>query len=78
VLTAGSSLAAARARAGQPTAELTPAADACYTDDRPPDGALGDGWRATCVPAPHLRTPASTVGLGDTFVAGVLLAESLT
>jgi ADP-specific Phosphofructokinase/Glucokinase conserved region len=78
VLTAGSSLAAARARSGQPTADLTPAAAVCYTDDRPPDGALGDGWRATCVPAPHLRTPASTVGLGDTFVAGVLLAESLT
>lgn len=77
VLTAGSSLAAARARAGQPTAELAPAADASYTDDHPPDGALGDGWRATCVPAPHQRTPASTVGLGDTFVAGMLLAESL-
>lgn len=77
-LLAGSTLAAARARAGQPSAELTPPPDATYTDDRPGDTALGDGWRATCVPAPHLRTPASTVGLGDTFVAGVLLAESIS
>lgn len=77
VLLAGNSLAAARARVGQPTAVVTPAAEATYTDDRPPDGALGDGWCATCVPAPHLPKPASTVGLGDTFVAGILLAESL-
>jgi ADP-dependent phosphofructokinase/glucokinase len=78
VLLAGNALAAGRARAGQPTAVLTPPAGATYTDDRPQSGALGDGWRATCVPAPYLRKPAGTVGLGDTFVAGVLLAESLT
>ena len=29
------------------------------------------------MPAPHLRRPTGTVGLGDTFVAGLLLAESL-
>jgi ADP-dependent phosphofructokinase/glucokinase len=77
VLLAGNAFAAARARAGQPAAALDPAAEASYTDDRPADGALGDGWRATCVPAPHLRRPTGTVGLGDTFVAGLLLAESL-
>ena len=77
VLAAGNALAAARARTGQPTAMLTPPPDSMYTPDRPADGALGDGWRATCVPAPHLPRPASTVGLGDTFVAGILLAESL-
>jgi ADP-dependent phosphofructokinase/glucokinase len=77
VLLAGNAFAAARARAGQPAAVLDPAEDATYTDDCPPGGALGDGWQATCVPAPHLRQPAATVGLGDTFVAGVLLAESL-
>jgi ADP-specific phosphofructokinase/glucokinase len=77
VLLAGNAFAAARARAGQPAAILDPAPDASYTDDRPADGALGDGWRATCVPAPHLRRPTGTVGLGDTFVAGLLLAESL-
>jgi len=77
VLLAGNALAAGRARAGQPTAVLTPPAEATYTEDRPPSGPLGEGWRATCVPAPHLRKPAGTVGLGDTFVAGMLLAESL-
>ncbi len=78
VLLAGNTLAAARARAGRPVAELAPSPDATYTADRPGDTPLGDGWRATCVPAPHLRAPASTVGLGDTFVAGMLLAESIS
>jgi ADP-dependent phosphofructokinase/glucokinase len=77
VLLAGNAFAAARARAGQPTAVLDPAGEATYTDDLPPGGALGDGWVATCVPAPHLVQPAGTVGLGDTFAAGLLLAESL-
>ncbi|HEY4463629.1 MAG TPA: ADP-dependent glucokinase/phosphofructokinase [Streptosporangiaceae bacterium] len=77
VLLAGNAFAAARARAGQPAAVLEPASDATYTDDLPPSGTLDDGWQVTCVPAPHLRQPAGTVGLGDTFVAGVLLAESL-
>lgn len=78
VLLAGNALAAARARAGQPATVLDPAEEATYTSDLPPGGALGDGWQATSVPAPHLRRPAGTVGLGDTFVAGVLLAESLS
>ncbi len=77
VLLAGNAFAAARARHGQPTAVLDPAEEASYTDDRPPSGALDDRWQATCVPAPHLRRPTGTVGLGDTFTAGVLLAESL-
>jgi hypothetical protein len=78
VLLAGHALAAARARAGQPATVLDPAEDATYTDDLPASGPLDDGWQVTCVPAPHLRRPAGTVGLGDTFVAGLLLAESLT
>jgi ADP-dependent phosphofructokinase/glucokinase len=77
VLLAGNAFAAARARTGQPAVVLDPAEEATYTSDLPRGGALGDGWHATCVPAPHLRRPAATVGLGDTFVAGVLLAESL-
>lgn len=77
VLLAGNSFAAARARAGHPSPALDPAPEARYTDQLPADGPLGDGWRATSVPAPHLLRPAGTVGLGDTFVAGVLLAESL-
>ena len=78
VLLAGNAFAAARARHGQPTGVLDPAEEASYTDDRPPSGAFDDGWRATCIPAPHLRRPAGTIGLGDTFTAGVLLAESLS
>jgi len=77
VLLAGNTFAAARARNGEPTAALDPAEEAIYTDDLPPSDALDDGWQATCVPAPHLRQPAGTIGLGDTFTAGVLLAESL-
>ena len=77
VLLAGNSLAAARARAGRPTDALVPGEDAGYADDVPSPGALGDGWFATSVPSPHLPRPAATIGLGDTFVAGVLLAESL-
>ena len=77
VLLAGSVLAAARARAGQPSDDLVPPDEATLTDDLPASGPLGDGWRAASVPSPYLRRPAATVGLGDTFVAGVLLAESL-
>jgi len=77
VLLAGNAFAAARARHGQPTANLDPAEDASYTEDLPQSGALGDGWQTICVPVPHLRRPAGTIGLGDTFSAGALLAESL-
>ncbi|WP_349345433.1 ADP-dependent glucokinase/phosphofructokinase [Streptomyces rapamycinicus] len=76
-LMTGSLLAAARAAHGEPTADLEPAAAAGYTEDRPADGSLGDGLRADCVPAPHLCRPAATIGLGDTFVGGLLLARSL-
>ena len=68
----------ARARTGQPSVVLEPAPEASYTDHLPPGGSLGDGWQATSVPAPHLPKPAGTVGLGDTFVAGILLAESIS
>jgi ADP-dependent phosphofructokinase/glucokinase len=77
VLLAGNAFAAARARTGQPSAALEPAPGASYTDRLPPPGPLGDGWQATSVPAPHLPRPAGTVGLGDTFVAGILLAETI-
>jgi ADP-dependent phosphofructokinase/glucokinase len=77
VLLAGNVVAAARARAGQPVSVLGAAAEASYTGDLPPDGAMADGWQATSVPAPYLPRPAGTIGLGDTFTAGILLAESL-
>jgi ADP-dependent phosphofructokinase/glucokinase len=77
VLLAGNLVASARARAGQPAASLSPAAGASYTDDLPPGGVLAGGWQVTSVPAPYLAQPAGTIGLGDTFTAGLLLAESL-
>jgi ADP-dependent phosphofructokinase/glucokinase len=70
----GNLLAAARARHGEPTADLCPGGAASFATDIPPSGPLGDGWRVECLPAPYLRRPATTVGLGDTFVAGLLLA----
>ena len=78
VLLAGNVFAAARARNGEPTATLDPAEEATYTGDLPPSDALDDGWQVTCVPSPHLQQPKGTIGLGDTFSAGVLLAESLS
>jgi ADP-dependent phosphofructokinase/glucokinase len=77
VLVAGNAFAAARAANGKPTAVLDPAEEAGFADDLPPSDALEDGWQATCVPAPYLHRPASTIGLGDTFCAGALLGESL-
>ena len=76
-LMTGSLLAAARAARGAPAADLEPPPAADYTEDRPADGPLGEGLRADCVPAPHLSHPAATIGLGDTFVGGLLLARSL-
>jgi ADP-specific Phosphofructokinase/Glucokinase conserved region len=76
-LMTGNLLAAARARAGRPTADLAVAAQATFTDDLPAAGPLRDGWRVDRVPAPYLARPAATIGLGDTFVAGLLLATCL-
>jgi ADP-dependent phosphofructokinase/glucokinase len=76
-LTVGNLLAAARARHGVPTNDLSVAPTATFADDLPPGARLGDGWRAECVPTPHLSRPAATIGLGDTFVAGLLLANCL-
>jgi ADP-dependent phosphofructokinase/glucokinase len=76
-LRTGNLLAAARARHGAPAAGLSPDPAAVYSDDLPPGGRLGDGWWADVAPAPYLARPAATIGLGDTFVAGLLLASCL-
>ncbi|MFG1688287.1 ADP-dependent glucokinase/phosphofructokinase [Nonomuraea sp. NPDC049269] len=73
----GNLLAASRARHGRPTADLGLDPAVTFTDDRPEGRPLGDGWHAECVPTPYLSRPAATIGLGDTFVAGVLLAGCL-
>jgi len=77
MLLTGNLMAASRASHGVPAAELDVHPLATYTDDFPRPRDLGGGWRVDCVPSPYLYQPRSTIGLGDTFVAGTLLAHGL-
>ena len=76
-LMAGNLLASARAHHGQPSPDLTIGAEAEFSDNVPPSEILDGDWRGDCVPAPYLKRPRATVGLGDTFVAGLLLAAGI-
>lgn len=75
---AGNLVAASRARTGTPTPVLSVHSHSTFTDDRPASRALGGGWYVECVPTPHLARPRTTVGLGDSFVAGSILASLIT
>lgn len=76
-LMTGNLLASARAATGAPRAAVVPANGAIYSQEIPGSGPLGEGWRVDCVPAPFVAQPRSTIGLGDTFTAGLLLAAGL-
>jgi ADP-specific Phosphofructokinase/Glucokinase conserved region len=76
-LLVGNLLAASRAAHGSPSNRLEPDASTLFAEDCPASGNLRDGWRLDCVPSPYLRKPRSTVGLGDTFAAGLLLGGGL-
>ena len=76
-LMTGNLLASARAAATAPQASIAPSPIATYADDCPAPAELGGGWRVDCCPAPYLAHPAATIGLGDTFAGGVLLAGAL-
>lgn len=76
-LMTGNLLASARAAAGAPRGDVTPVSYATYAEDVPESGPLDGGWRVDCVPTPFVPRPASTIGLGDTFTAGLLLAAAL-
>jgi ADP-dependent phosphofructokinase/glucokinase len=76
-LMTGNLLASARAAAGAPCGDVTPVSYTLYDDDVPESGPLNEGWRVDCVPTPFVPRPASTIGLGDTFVAGLLLAAAM-
>jgi hypothetical protein len=76
-LMTGNLLASARAAAGAPRGDVAPVSYAIYTEDVPESGPLDKGWRVDCVPTPFVARPASTIGLGDTFTAGLLLAAAL-
>lgn len=71
-LIGGCLLAGARAAAGRPVVPQGIATDAVFAS-LPRFGAAGEGFHTVACPAPWLRRPASTIGLGDTFVAGTLL-----
>ena len=77
-LLTGCLLAASRAAVGRPVlpTEVDPAA----TFAPPPFecGPYEGGWRSVACSAPHLRSPRTTLGLGDTFTGGCLLALGAT
>ena len=73
----GNLLASARAAQGAPSSDVAPVSYASYEDDIPESQPLDEGWRIDCVPTPFVVEPASTIGLGDTFAAGLLLAATV-
>jgi ADP-dependent phosphofructokinase/glucokinase len=73
----GNLLAATRAATGRPHARPEFPWDAVLSDDLPATGPAGSGWTVTCAPAPWLRCPRSTIGLGDSFVAGFQLGTAV-
>jgi ADP-dependent phosphofructokinase/glucokinase len=74
-LITGCLLASARAAAGPPVMPTASPDDARFAEVAA-DRDCGGGWRRITVPSPYRLTPASTIGLGDTFVAGCLLVHA--
>ena len=69
----GCLLAATRAALGRPAPPRELPADAEYRPTWRSRIAAESGWHTVTVSAPYLRHPKSTLGLGDTFVAGTSL-----
>lgn len=67
----GCFLASARAAAGGMTVPNGLPVEAQFSAP-PPEESLG-GWHIVTCPSPHLQQPRTTLGLGDTFMAGCLL-----
>ena len=71
----GCLLASARAAAGKPVARPAVPEKAEFTAMSGPEiESRPGGWNIISVPAPFLPAPVSTLGLGDTFTAGTMLA----
>jgi ADP-dependent phosphofructokinase/glucokinase len=71
-LMAGCLLAATRAGQGAPAVPIAPPAGARYATPPAPTIAA-KGWHVVTCASPCLARPRSTIGLGDTFLAGTLL-----
>lgn len=67
----GCLLASARAASGHLTIPERLPADARF-EAAPPEGRQG-AWSIASCPSPYVRQPRTTLGLGDTFMAGTLL-----
>ena len=70
-LMAGCLLASTRAALGRSAWPTAPGPAAVF--EAPPDEHRSDGWNVVACAAPYLPRPVTTLGLGDTFVAGTLL-----
>ena len=68
----GCLLASARAARGQPTRPV--ALDPAVRFETPPEASQTGPWSIVACAAPFLPQPVTTLGLGDTFMAGCLLA----
>lgn len=71
-LMTGCALAAARASAGHPVERVTIDPRARFHDLPFTPRQIGR-WHFAACPAPHLTSPRTTLGLGDSFAAGCLL-----
>jgi ADP-dependent phosphofructokinase/glucokinase len=67
----GCLLASARAAAGRLVVPKALPAEARF--EAPPAEQTHGGWHIVSCPSPHLERPQTTLGLGDTFMAGCLL-----
>lgn len=70
----GCLLASARAATGHPVRPVEIEANAAFHPLPFPTGAQEDSWSFVACASPYLERPATTLGLGDTFTAGCLLA----
>jgi ADP-dependent phosphofructokinase/glucokinase len=71
----GCLLAACRADQGKVSIPTGVPADALFHNPPYPPIGKQNGSYVLCCPAPHLERPKATIGLGDTFLAGTLLAN---
>jgi ADP-dependent phosphofructokinase/glucokinase len=72
----GSLLASSRAATGYVGVPRDLPERARFIDPPFPAFEWRNGWKIICCPTPYIATPAATIGLGDTFLAGTLLVLS--